>query len=256
MCIQLTKKGNLCKNKGMPYCKLHINMNARQPPPAPEVWDYPVSDDEEEEEIVITDPVSDDEEEEEIVITEPHSYFDDFIAHHYKKIENGDTDHHSKVLGLVGDNIATGFASLAVSDHPEIKKQTLAYVMKRRENIKIINAKPYDENPDLVCTDWGYLQQLIHSVGILKARDLYNTKMLSNAEKSYKNEWIQATQKVGELKKQIKQKNLEIDGLRRVKKERKKIKALEQQLDETQHALLEKQLEDMVECSPPSYSEN
>jgi len=127
------------------------------------------------------------------------------------------------------------------------------YISRNITNIVIGNSLTNDDR-ELVLIDHDFIKQLTLSMSILIARDKENK---TNSPKSFKREFVQATERIGELKKLLKQKNIELDELRRVKKERKEIKKLRKELDNVQMELLSKNINEMEDANvePPAYSD-
>ena len=128
------------------------------------------------------------------------------------------------------------------------------FIAKNIHNVIIGNHINIENDEELLLIHHDFFKQLTVSMSILIARDIENK---NNSKKSFKSEYVQATERIGELKKQLKQKNVELDELRRVKKEKKEIKLLKKELDETRIILLKKQIEELDNMNvvdAPEYS--
>lgn len=135
------------------------------------------------------------------------------------------------------------------------------YISRNITNIVIANSHINDDS-ELLLIDHDFLKQLTLSMSILMARDKLGSHETiqpnkTNSPKNFKSEYIEATERIGKLKKMLKQKNIELDELRRVKKERKQIKKLRKELDDVQLELLNKNIGDMEDANikPPAYSD-
>jgi hypothetical protein len=125
-----------------------------------------------------------------------------------------------------------------------------------------------DPDTKLVVTSLKFLKLILPTVPVLVARDRASQKKLAYCEerlesleselaeakavKSYKEEWCLATQKIGSLKKLVKEKNLELEVLRSTKTERKEIKRLQRELEEYK---LYKAACELEQPPPPAYTE-
>jgi hypothetical protein len=121
--------------------------------------------------------------------------------------------------------------------------------------------KEYSKKPTLILTDVGFYNQMLFAIATLTAREELKDEELeelkssgSKQEKSFKKEYVAMCEANAKLKEKLKKANIELDELRKVKKERKYIKKLEQQLFDAEVRLLSKQADDLA--LPPAYSVN
>jgi hypothetical protein len=149
-----------------------------------------------------------------------------------------------------------------------MSREVREFVDARIKGAMTMNVDTKNPDTELVVTSRKFLNLVLPTIPILVARDRASQKKLAYCEdriealegeltetkavKSYKQEWCLATQKIGSLKKLIKEKNLELEVLRNTKTERKEIKRLQRELEEYK---VYKAASELEEPPPPAYYE-
>jgi len=233
MCEGITLKGVKCKNAKHPFCIYHMpkDIVSKKCDDVPKQLD-------------------------ELNIECTPDLFRDFrgLVEFQRTEIRAEQKEHDELINTSVRNIETTALNIKCFKQSKDRGMILGeYISRNITNILIANSHINDDS-ELVLIDHDFLKQLTLSMSILMARDKENK---TNSPKSFKSEYVQATERIGELKKMLKQKNIELDELRRVKKERKEIKKLRKELDNVQMELLSKNVDEMEDANvePPAYSD-
>ena len=233
MCEGFTLKGAKCKNAKHPYCIYHMPKDIAQKcnDNIPKQLDK--LDIEHKRDIF--------------------SNFKDMVKFQKSEVHTEQKGHNELIDATVHNIETTKFNAEYFKQSRDRSMILGKYISENISNITVANSLVNDGR-ELILIDHDFLKQLTLSISILMARDEENK---TNSQKSFKGEYIKLTERIGELKKQLKQKNIELEELRRTKQERKQIKKLKKELDDLQLELLKKNVDEMEDANvnPPAYSD-
>lgn len=245
MCIAF-KNGRQCPRYGTPYCKKHKK----------------------------TEPAFNDfcivEEEEEAPSLSTFTGTVECLKEEYKTQDN--QEHDIKISNVKAnlEHACTQLDFYEANGHGKIQPIMTKYLdrwvkgWRNNSHIHPVNLpyREYSKKPNLMITDVNFYNQMLYAITTLTVREelardeLAKLKATMNtpAERSFKQEYVEACENIAKLKIKLKQTNIELDNLRRVKKERKHIKKLEKQLMDAEVKLIAEQADNLL--PPPAYSVN
>lgn len=257
MCI-VFKNGRQCPRQGIPYCKKHKKTE-------PKFNDICILNEEEEAEgwfgstpDMQTSPP-------------PLTTFNGMVECLKDEYRKENKALHDEKIRRTKENLENACKQLdhyEASGHggmqPIMTKYLDRWVKGWRSNAHIhpvnLPYKDYSKKPNLMLTDVNFYNQMMYAITTLTIREELAREELEKLkasmgkpERLFKAEYVEACENIAKLKVKLKQTNIELDKLRKVKKERKHIKKLEQQLFDAEVRLVAEQA-DNLDAPPPAYS--